>query len=74
VLAGAFAQAAHTYTTVSGTLESALQANVNLPDEAYAFLAEAVKQFSAFHDSIGAALGELAPSHHDRELWIEVED
>jgi hypothetical protein len=64
-VAGVFAQASTLYQQLSQLSE----ADLPLPGEAADFLSRALEDFAHFHDSVGGFLGELAPSHHDRDLF-----
>lgn len=65
-LAQALGQAAGIYTTLSQVAE----ADLPLEDGTREYIAQALGEFAAFHDSIGAAMGELSPSFHDQELFL----
>lgn len=64
-VAGVLAQGSNLYAQ----LASLAEADLPLPEEAYGYLREALQDFAHFHDSVGGLLGELAPSHHDRDLF-----
>lgn len=69
-VAGVFSGAASLYQTLCQVVE----AGADIPPEAQDYLLQACSDFASFHDSLGAALGELAPSHHDRDLWVIPEE
>lgn len=64
-MASCLATASGLYSQISQLVE----AEPPIGMDAMEFMETALRDFAQFHDSIGAALGELAPSHHDRELW-----
>ena len=67
VVSGLFAQSSGIYEQLSQVAE----ADLPLSPEALTFLRQALQDFAHFHDSIGGMLGELAPSHSDRDLFPE---
>lgn len=66
-VAQVLAQASNLYSQLSSLAE----ADLPLPEGARDYLREALRDFAYFHDSVGGLLGELAPSHHDRDLFPE---
>lgn len=66
VLAQALANASSIYASLSPIVES----DVPLDPGTLEYVSQALGEFAAFHDSIGAAMGELSPSHHDRDLFL----
>lgn len=66
VLAQSLAGAAGIYSQLSPVVEQ----DLGLEPGTREYIAQALGEFAAFHDSIGAAMGELSPSHHDRELFL----
>lgn len=62
-----FAQSSKIYEQLSQVAE----ADLPLSPEALTYLRQGLQDFAHFHDSIGGMLGELAPSHSDRDLFPE---